>query len=200
MRRWLPGKASHTRHLTFTSFITNRRESSVQLTGQSKITSSTPSVPQRPCLHARAHPNPSLAGHPRRIFPVGRLDKDTTGAILLTTDGALPNACLRAEQGLPKVRLDVRTTPPPASHFVRVRSPQSYEVTTEAPLSAEDCRRLAEGVVITTTAQSSARPLTARTLPCKVYPIEGRRTRVTLKEGRNRQVSTSKNFTVPLPV
>jgi 23S rRNA pseudouridine2604 synthase len=34
-------------------------------------------------------------GYPARIFPVGRLDKDSSGLILLTSDGRLPNAVLR---------------------------------------------------------------------------------------------------------
>jgi 16S rRNA U516 pseudouridylate synthase RsuA-like enzyme len=42
--------------------------------------------------------------HPNRIFPVGRLDKDTTGVLLMTSDGRLPNACLRAQHGHEKVR------------------------------------------------------------------------------------------------
>lgn len=36
-------------------------------------------------------------GHPERIFPVGRLDKDSSGLILLTNDGAIVNRILRAE-------------------------------------------------------------------------------------------------------
>ena len=125
-------------------------------------------------------------GHKQRIFPVGRLDKDTTGIILLTTNGDLPNACLRAER----------------------KKPKTYEVTADKPVAPADVRRLSEGVVITTTSQSSkkSRPLTARTKPCKVSLIGGggggrsrssssssskrggRRVRVTLVEGRNRQV------------
>jgi 23S rRNA pseudouridine2604 synthase len=38
-------------------------------------------------------------GHPARIFPVGRLDKDSSGLILLTNDGDIVNRILRAEHG-----------------------------------------------------------------------------------------------------
>ena len=36
-------------------------------------------------------------GHAERIFPVGRLDKDSEGLILLTNDGDIVNEILRAE-------------------------------------------------------------------------------------------------------
>ena len=38
-------------------------------------------------------------GHPERIFPIGRLDKDSSGLILLTNDGDIVNRILRAEHG-----------------------------------------------------------------------------------------------------
>lgn len=48
-------------------------------------------------------------GYPERIFPIGRLDKDSSGLILLTNDGEIVNQILRAEHGHEKeylVQLD----------------------------------------------------------------------------------------------
>ena len=38
-------------------------------------------------------------GHAARIFPIGRLDKDSSGLILLTNDGDIVNEILRVEHG-----------------------------------------------------------------------------------------------------
>lgn len=38
-------------------------------------------------------------GYPERIFPIGRLDKDSSGLILLTNDGDIVNEILRTEFG-----------------------------------------------------------------------------------------------------
>lgn len=52
-----------------------------------------------------------FVGHPERIFPVGRLDKDSEGLILLTNDGDIVNEVLRAEHGHEK---EYRVTVEPA--------------------------------------------------------------------------------------
>ena len=38
-------------------------------------------------------------GHPERIFPIGRLDKDSSGLMLLTNDGNIVNEILRTQFG-----------------------------------------------------------------------------------------------------
>ena len=52
--------------------------------------------------------------HPKRIFPVGRLDKPSEGLILLTSDGDIVNKILRARNNHEKeyiVRVDKPITP-----------------------------------------------------------------------------------------
>jgi 23S rRNA pseudouridine2605 synthase len=65
-----------------------------------------------------------LVGHERRIVPVGRLDADTTGALLLTNDGPLAHRLMHPRYEVDKV----------------------YEVDVEGELSDETLARLAGGV------------------------------------------------------
>lgn len=55
-----------------------------------------------------------FVGHKERIFPIGRLDKDSEGLILLTNDGDIVNKILRAENNHEKeyiVTVDKPLTP-----------------------------------------------------------------------------------------
>jgi pseudouridine synthase len=103
-----------------------------------------------------------------RVYPVGRLDKDSSGLILLTSDGRLPNNSLRRSQKQPKV----------------------YQVEVDRPLSDVDIDNLRNGIVITTVAQrdGKSKPLTAKTKQCQVYKVSETCCEVTLTEGRNRQI------------
>jgi 23S rRNA pseudouridine2604 synthase len=65
-------------------------------------------------------------GHPERIFPIGRLDKDSSGLILLTNDGDIVNKILRTEFG----------------------HEREYEVQLDRPYDEKFLDRMAAGVVI----------------------------------------------------
>lgn len=57
-------------------------------------------------------------GFPERIYPVGRLDKNSSGLILLTNDGAIVNKLLRAAGGHEK-EYAVKVDRPYTQSFVR---------------------------------------------------------------------------------
>jgi len=59
-----------------------------------------------------------FVGHEQRIFPIGRLDKDSEGLILLTSNGDIVNAILRAEHKLEKEYL-VAVNHPVTDEFLR---------------------------------------------------------------------------------
>ena len=73
-------------------------------------------------------PNNIIAsiGHAERIFPIGRLDKDSSGLILLTNDGDIVNRILRAEYAHEK----------------------EYVVQVNRPFDAAFLARMEDGVVI----------------------------------------------------
>ncbi|MBB1472297.1 MULTISPECIES: pseudouridine synthase [unclassified Luteimonas] len=59
-----------------------------------------------------------FVGHEQRIFPIGRLDKDSEGLILLTSNGDIVNTILRAETKLEKEYL-VAVNNPVTDAFLR---------------------------------------------------------------------------------
>ncbi len=65
-------------------------------------------------------------GHSERIFPIGRLDKDSSGLILLTNDGDIVNEILRAEHG----------------------HEREYEVSVDRPFDQAFIDRMTHGIVI----------------------------------------------------
>jgi 23S rRNA pseudouridine2604 synthase len=85
-------------------------------------------------------------GHSERIFPIGRLDKDSSGLILLTNDGDIVNEILRTEFG----------------------HEREYEVTVDRPYDQAVMDRLAAGVVIL---GSKTRPCRVERLGPKRFSI-----------------------------
>ena len=67
-----------------------------------------------------------FVGHEKRIFPVGRLDKDSEGLILLTNNGDIINQLLRSE-----------------NHHEK-----EYAVTVDKPVTEGFLKKMAEGVRI----------------------------------------------------
>jgi 16S rRNA pseudouridine516 synthase len=94
----------------------------------------------------------------RGVQPVGRLDADTTGALLLTDDGALLHRLTH-----------------PKHHVAKV-----YLATTRHPVDARTAQRLCEGVVLRDD------PAPARAAVCEA--IDNHTLRMTLTDGRYHQV------------
>ena len=65
-------------------------------------------------------------GYPARIYPIGRLDKDSEGLILLTSDGDIVNRILRAAG----------------------RHEKEYEVQVDKPVTPEFLQEMASGVPV----------------------------------------------------
>lgn len=62
-----------------------------------------------------------FVGHPQRIFPIGRLDKDSEGLILLTNDGDIVNKILRSENNHEKEYI-VTVNKPIDDEFIKAMS------------------------------------------------------------------------------
>jgi 23S rRNA pseudouridine2605 synthase len=101
-----------------------------------------------------------VADRPERLFPVGRLDKDSEGLLLMTNDGQLANALTHPSRHIPKV----------------------YRVTIRGTVCEEAQDKLSLGMEID---GKMTLPLTLR-----VLVAEPDRTvlEFTLREGRNRQI------------
>jgi 23S rRNA pseudouridine2605 synthase/23S rRNA pseudouridine2604 synthase len=78
------------------------------------------------CLQRQEKTILELVNIPERIYPVGRLDKESTGLLLLTNDG----------------ELHLKLSHPSFDHE------KEYDVTVAAPIANDDLARLGEGVRI----------------------------------------------------
>jgi len=84
--------------------------------------------------------------HPKRIFPIGRLDKESEGLILLTNDGDIVNKILRAGNEHEK----------------------EYIVSVNKPLSPEFAQQMARGIPILGT---KTKPCVVRQIGSKTFKI-----------------------------
>ena len=105
---------------------------------------------------------PGKAKGRARLFPVGRLDLDTEGLVLLTNDGALANVLMHPSYGCER----------------------EYEVTAKGHFSRDELRRLADGIVLDDGPTAPARVENER------FDSRDETTEfsLTLTEGRKRQI------------
>lgn len=97
-----------------------------------------------------------------RIFPIGRLDKDSSGLILLTNKGDLVNECLRVENGHEK----------------------EYIVEVDKKITPEFLNKMSNGVKIYNPVNNSY----VVTNPCKIKQINKFKFSIILTQGYNRQI------------
>lgn len=94
----------------------------------------------------------------QRLYPVGRLDRNTTGCLLITNDGELANRLMHPKWDIERV----------------------YNVTTDKELRPEDASRISRGVDL---GDESTRPC-----EIFINPDDHYKSTIILKEGKNREV------------
>ncbi len=97
-------------------------------------------------------------GYNKRIYPIGRLDKDTHGLILMTNNGEIMDKILRSANGHEK----------------------EYIVEVNKDIDDEFVKNMSKGVYL--------EELERTTLPCRVYKDGKRKFRIILTQGLNRQI------------
>lgn len=96
--------------------------------------------------------------YPKRIFPIGRLDKPSEGLILLTDDGDIVNKILRASNNHEK----------------------EYIVTVDKPISQTFITRMSGGIYLEDLKQTTKK--------CKVEKLNKFTFKIVLTQGLNRQI------------
>lgn len=97
-------------------------------------------------------------GYPKRIYPVGRLDKDSEGLILMTNNGEMMDKILRSANGHEK----------------------EYIVTVNKEIDDSFIKAMSGGIYLA--------ELDRTTKPCKVNALGKKTFRIILTQGLNRQI------------
>jgi len=100
--------------------------------------------------------------HPKRIFPIGRLDKDSEGLILLTSDGSIVNEILTDKNKYEK----------------------EYIVTVDQVITPAFLEGMSAGVRVFNPVKDEF----TITNPCKIVKLNSKIFRITLTQGLNRQI------------
>ena len=97
---------------------------------------------------------------PERVYPIGRLDRNSEGLLLLTNDGSFANGIMH-----------------PSRHVTK-----TYRVTVRPSVTEEQLVKLAEGIVLDGKKTLPATVVVMTNEPGRVV------LQMTIKEGRNRQI------------
>lgn len=106
-----------------------------------------------------------FVGYPIRIYPIGRLDKDSEGLILMTNDGGLVNKIMKGSNYHEK----------------------EYLVNVNKPVTDAFLEQMAKGVHIRKVEKGEVL-LDAQTRPCQVEKLGKYSFRIILTQGLNRQI------------
>ncbi len=99
-----------------------------------------------------------LVDYPVRVYPVGRLDKDSEGLIFMTNQGELVNRIMRGSNGHEK----------------------EYVVQVDRPVTKEFVKKMEAGVYL--------KELDVTTRPCRLRVTGTRQFHIILTQGLNRQI------------
>lgn len=125
------------------------------------------------------------------LFPVGRLDKDTTGLLLFTTDGELGHGLLRPRGHVDKSYLALVDGVPAAGQLRRLREGVVLDDGPTLPAQVELLEGAACDAALRVLRASSPVPPGAsarHARACKAGKAAGAVARITIHEGRNRQI------------
>ncbi len=107
---------------------------------------------------------------PARVYPVGRLDRESEGLLLLTNDGDFANKVTH-----------------PSKHVYKV-----YRVTVRPSVNEEQVRQMRNGMELPVKSKGKDAPKKEVTAPCEVRIVSREEGRVVLeiilREGKNRQI------------
>ncbi len=107
----------------------------------------------------------SFVNYPERIYPVGRLDKNSKGLLLMTNSGAIVNKIMKA------------------SNFHE----KEYVVSVNKSIDDEFIKKMSEGVKIKKV-EKGVTIFEEVTRPCKVTKISSHTFKIILTQGLNRQI------------
>ena len=96
--------------------------------------------------------------YPKRVYPVGRLDKNSKGLILMTNQGEIVNKIMRAGNMHEK----------------------EYVVTVDKDITDDFLKRMSKGVFL--------EELNTKTRPCRIWKTKKRTFHIILTQGLNRQI------------